>query len=70
MAHIPLGHGGCEIVDMNAQAADIDTVGSKAYVEVVIRHEQLTKRYTDGNILAVNRLNLRVHATKRRSARC
>jgi len=55
---------------MNAQAADIDTVGSKAYVEVVIRHEQLTKRYTDGNILAVNRLNLRVHATKRRSARC
>jgi ABC-2 type transport system ATP-binding protein len=46
---------------MNAQTAKIDIVGNKANVSEVIRCEQLTKRYPDGNILAVDRLDLRVY---------
>jgi len=46
---------------MNAQTADINIVGNKANVDEVIRCEQLTKRYPDGNILAVDRLDLKVH---------
>lgn len=36
-------------------------VSNRATVDEVIRCEQLTKRYSDGNILAVDRLNLQVH---------
>ncbi len=46
---------------MSAQAANINIVGDYATVNEVIRCEQLTKRYSDGNILAVDRLDLRVH---------
>jgi ABC-2 type transport system ATP-binding protein len=47
---------------MNAQTANINIAGNKAHVDEVIRCEQLTKRYPDGNILAVDRLDLRVHS--------
>lgn len=47
---------------MNAQAANINISGNKAHVDEVICCEQLTKRYPDGNILAVDRLDLRVHS--------
>ncbi len=45
---------------MSAQAANINIVGDHATVDEVIRCEQLTKRYP-GDILAVDRLDLRVH---------
>ena len=46
---------------MNMQTANVNMVGNQATVDEVIRCEQLTKRYSDGNILAVDQLNLRVH---------
>jgi len=46
---------------MNSQTADINIVGNKTDVDEVIRCEQLTKHYPEGNILAVDRLDLRVH---------
>ena len=46
---------------MYAQIASTNGVDNKATVEEVIRCEQLTKRYPDGNILAVDRLDLRVY---------
>ncbi len=45
---------------MNAQATNINIVGKKTNVDEAIRCEQLTKRYP-GGILAVDRLDLRVH---------
>jgi ABC-2 type transport system ATP-binding protein len=45
---------------MSAQTADINKVDDRAHVDDVIRCEQLTKRYPDGNILAVDRLDLTV----------
>jgi ABC-2 type transport system ATP-binding protein len=45
---------------MSAQAANVNIVGDHATVDEVIRCEQLTKRYP-GDILAVDRLDLRVH---------
>jgi ABC-2 type transport system ATP-binding protein len=39
----------------------IDLGGDKATVDEVIRCEQLTKRYSDGSVLAVDRLDLQVH---------
>jgi ABC-2 type transport system ATP-binding protein len=47
---------------MNAQTTDINIIGSKANVDEVIRCEQLTKRYPEGDILAVDRLDLKVHS--------
>jgi ABC-2 type transport system ATP-binding protein len=46
---------------MNALPANVNPVGNQAIVNEVVCCEQLTKRYPDGNILAVDRLNLRVH---------
>jgi len=46
---------------MNAQTDKINMAGNQPTFDEVIRCEQLTKRYSDGNILAVDRLNLRVH---------
>ncbi len=46
---------------MSANAADINIVGEHTTVDEVIRCEQLTKRYSDGNVLAVDRLDLQVH---------
>jgi ABC-2 type transport system ATP-binding protein len=46
---------------MSVQTADINMVGDNADVDEVIRCEQLTKRYPEGNILAVDRLDLGVH---------
>jgi ABC-2 type transport system ATP-binding protein len=46
---------------MNAHTDNTNMVGNQATVDEVIRCEQLTKRYSDGNILAVDRLNLQVH---------
>jgi ABC-2 type transport system ATP-binding protein len=46
---------------MSVQTADINIVGDNADVDEVIRCEQLTKRYPEGNILAVDRLDLGVH---------
>jgi ABC-2 type transport system ATP-binding protein len=45
---------------MNIQTGDISTGGNKADVNEVIRCQQLTKRYPQGNILAVDRLDLKV----------
>jgi ABC-2 type transport system ATP-binding protein len=45
---------------MSTQTDNINMVGNQATVDEVIRCEQLTKRYP-GDILAVDRLNLRVH---------
>ena len=47
---------------MNAQAADIKIAGDKASIDDVILCERLTKRYPDGNILAVDRLDLKIHS--------
>ena len=47
---------------MNVQTAHIDIAGNKSGVAEVIRCEQLTKRYPDGNILAVDRLDLSVYS--------
>jgi len=46
---------------MNSQTADINIVGNKTDVDEAIRCEQLIKRYPEGNILAVDRLDLKVH---------
>jgi ABC-2 type transport system ATP-binding protein len=46
---------------MNAPVANVNMVGDKASVDEVIRCVQLTKRYPEGNILAVDRLDLKVH---------
>jgi ABC-2 type transport system ATP-binding protein len=46
---------------MNAQTDVINVVGNQTTANEVIRCEQLTKRYSDGNILAVDRLDLQVH---------
>jgi ABC-2 type transport system ATP-binding protein len=46
---------------MDTKLADTDMEGSKAKVEEIIRCEKLTKRYSDGNILAVDGLDLKVH---------
>jgi ABC-2 type transport system ATP-binding protein len=46
---------------MNARTNNTNMVGNRATVEEVIRCEQLTKRYSEGNILAVDRLDLQVH---------
>ena len=51
----------CEVINMNAHNDNINMVGKQATVDEVIRYKQLTKRYSEGNILAVNRLNLLVH---------
>jgi ABC-2 type transport system ATP-binding protein len=45
---------------MSVQTADVNMADSKADVAQVIRCEQLTKRYPEGNILAVDRLDLAV----------
>jgi len=47
---------------MNAQTADIKIAGDKASIDDVILCERLTKRYPDGNILAVDRLDLKIHS--------
>ena len=47
---------------MNVQTASINIVDNRANVNEVIRCEHLTKRYRDGNILAVDQLDLRVHS--------
>jgi len=46
---------------MNAQAGDINIGVPRAAAGEVIRCERLTKRYRDGNILAVDKLDLSVH---------
>jgi len=46
---------------MSIQTADVNVAAGQAAVEEVIRCEQLSKRYPDGNILAVDRLDLAVH---------
>ena len=46
---------------MSVQTADINVVGDNSDAHEVIRCEQLTKRYPEGNILAVDRLDLAVH---------
>jgi ABC-2 type transport system ATP-binding protein len=46
---------------MNVQMVEVDTAGSKAGIDEVIRCQQLTKRYPEGNVLAVDRLDLAVH---------
>ncbi len=46
---------------MNAHTNNTNMVGNRATVDEVIRCEQLTKRYSDGDILAVDRLDLQVH---------
>jgi ABC-2 type transport system ATP-binding protein len=46
---------------MDIQRDNINLTGNPATVNEVIRCEQLTKRYSDGDILAVDRLDLRVH---------
>lgn len=46
---------------MNTQTTGIDRVENKACVEDAICCEQLTKLFASGNILAVNKLDLRVH---------
>jgi ABC-2 type transport system ATP-binding protein len=47
---------------MNSQTADIKIAGNKAGFDDVILCERLTKRYPEGNILAVDQLDLRVHS--------
>ena len=46
---------------MATQTNSTNMVGEHAAVDEVIRCEELTKRYRDGNILAVDRLDLVVH---------
>ena len=46
---------------MDIQRDNINMTGNPATVNEVIRCEQLTKLYSDGDILAVDRLDLRVH---------
>jgi ABC-2 type transport system ATP-binding protein len=46
---------------MNSQAVNSSASVNQSAVEDIIRCEQLSKRYSDGNILAVDRLDLRVH---------
>ncbi len=46
---------------MSTQTNSTNMVGEHAAVDEVIRCEELTKRYRDGNILAVDRLDLVVH---------
>jgi ABC-2 type transport system ATP-binding protein len=46
---------------MDVERDTIKMVGNQATVDEVIRCEQLTKHYPDGDILAVDRLNLQVH---------
>jgi ABC-2 type transport system ATP-binding protein len=46
---------------MNAQTDNTNMVANQGTFDEVIRCEELTKRYSDGNILAVDRLNLQVH---------
>jgi len=46
---------------MNAQTVSSAKVGKKTDADDVIRCQQLTKRYRDGDILAVDRLDLSVH---------
>jgi ABC-2 type transport system ATP-binding protein len=46
---------------MSVQNVDAEIGGSIAGIDDVIRCEQLTKRYPEGNILAVDRLDLAVH---------
>jgi ABC-2 type transport system ATP-binding protein len=46
---------------MSERTANAGMAGSKAGTDEVIRCQQLTKRYRDGNILAVDRLDLAVH---------
>jgi ABC-2 type transport system ATP-binding protein len=46
---------------MDVERDTIKMVGNQTTVDEVIRCEQLTKRYPDGDILAVDRLNLQVH---------
>ncbi len=48
----------------------MNMVGNKVHVVKVIHCEQLTRRYSDGNILAVNRLHLSIQAANRGGARC
>jgi ABC-2 type transport system ATP-binding protein len=45
---------------MNVETANSTKVGKKTDVDDVIRCQQLTKRYPEGNILAVDRLDLAV----------
>jgi hypothetical protein len=47
---------------MNEQTVDIKIAGNKASIDDVILCERLTKRYPEGNILAVDRLDLMVHS--------
>ena len=47
--------------DMATQTNSTNMVSEHAAVDEVIRCEKLTKRYRDGNILAVDRLDLVVH---------
>jgi ABC-2 type transport system ATP-binding protein len=46
---------------MDVERDTIKMVGNQATVDEVIRCEQLTKHYPDGDILAVDRLDLQVH---------
>jgi len=46
---------------MSAQTVEARATGTSVGVDEVIRCEQLTKRYHDGDILAVDRLDLAVH---------
>ncbi len=52
-------HG--EVIDMDTQTDNISPVSNQAVFDEVICCEQLSKRYSAGNILAVDRLDLRVH---------
>jgi len=46
---------------MSVEPAEVNVAGSKAGIDEVIRCQQLTKRYPEGSILAVDRLDLSVH---------
>jgi ABC-2 type transport system ATP-binding protein len=48
-------------MDMATQTHNTNMVGERAAVDEVIRCEKLTKRYRDGDILAVDQLDLVVH---------
>jgi ABC-2 type transport system ATP-binding protein len=46
---------------MSVQTGDANMVDNGAGVDEIIRCQQLTKRYRQGDILAVDRLDLAVH---------
>jgi ABC-2 type transport system ATP-binding protein len=50
-----------EVGNLVAQTKSTNMVGEQAVDDEVIRCEKLTKRYRDGDILAVDRLDLAVH---------